>query len=50
MPPRLNSEFRYDDIKRIIQIVDENNNGIFETAIYYFYGKSVRNGVQITTF
>lgn len=43
MLPRLNSEFRYDDIQEnAIQIVDENNNGIFENGdLLLFYGKSV---------
>ena len=43
MLPRLNSEFRYDDIQEnAIQILDENDNGIFEDGdLLLFYGNSV---------
>jgi len=43
MLPRLNSEFRYQDLQEnAIQIIDENSNGIFENGDYVlFYGEGV---------
>ena len=42
MLPKLNSDFRYDDlVENAIKIYDANNNGIFESADYIlFYGES----------
>ena len=43
MLPRLNSAFRYEDLQEnAIEIVDNNNNGIFENGdLVLFYGQSV---------
>ncbi|MGY8989034.1 MAG: type IX secretion system sortase PorU, long form, partial [Flavobacteriales bacterium] len=43
MLPRLNSDFRYQDLQEnAIEIVDNNNNGIFESGDYLlFYGEDV---------
>ena len=42
MLPKLNSDFRYDDLtENAIKIYDSNNNGIFESSDYIlFYGES----------
>ena len=51
MLPRLNSEFRYDDIQEnAIQILDENDNGIFEDGdlLCFFMEIVSANGIQIT--
>ena len=43
MLPRLNSDFRHQDLQEdAIEIVDNNNNGIFESGDYLlFYGEDV---------
>lgn len=42
MLPRLNSDFRHDDlVENAIKIYDANNNGVFESSDYIlFYGES----------
>lgn len=42
MLPKLNSDFRYDDlVENAIKIYDANSNGVFESADYIlFYGES----------
>ena len=41
--PRLNSDFRHEDLQEnAIEIIDNNNNGIFEDGdLILFYGQSV---------
>ena len=43
MPPRLNSSNRHEDLQEnAIEIIDNNNNGIFEDGdVILFYGQSV---------
>ena len=43
MLPRLNSDYRHEDLQEnAIEIIDNNNNGIFESGDYLlFYGESV---------
>ena len=47
MLPKLNSDFRHDDlIENTIKIHDANNNGIFESSDYIlFYGQSPNNWI-----
>ena len=47
MLPKLNSDFRYDDLtENAIEIYDSNNNGVFESSDYIlFYGQSPNNWV-----
>ena len=47
MLPKLNSDFRYDDLtENAIKIYDSNNNGVFESSDYIlFYGQSPNNWI-----
>ena len=47
MFPRLNSSFRYEDLQEnAIEIIDNNNNGIFEDGdLILFYGQSVNEWI-----
>ena len=52
MLPRLNSSFRHEDLQEnAIEIIDNNNNGIFEDGdLILFYGQSVNEWIPNTNY
>ncbi len=52
MLPRLNSDFRHEDLQEnAIEIIDNNNNGIFEDGdLVLFYGQSINEWIPYSSF